>query len=381
MNEINSLNHFFSAIDCHFQCYNMGRRIFPADQQTFIDFENTLIPWSTPYLQHAWIGLTFWPKKSGQNDNNSEHHVWFLKLPLDEQAKLNLAARDDFLRRLFDALGDFLSNTRKQLQQQQADSPLLQPLENAMQDNPYGFQPKAEQMANFHAMVYKQLSLPASSYYKDTQDYLQGKPLQEQHNLNHWDKLGFQGFADIAARLDETCNTLKSKTNEQVINEAIVHLPIEPFKVLGSCLENHSVAKETTEAIYTHLMADLGPNKKTNNLIQLCISSIQASAQSVDQTLQVQLLSQILNSKISTNIEILATISGRCWSLIAHPEILPDFLEALAASDIEHPGAFNAILSDLMFIPGMRDTILQAFRSSERSQQLSHAIGTFFSSI
>ncbi len=379
MNEINSLNHFFSEIDCHFQCYNLARKIFPIDQQVFIDFESTHAAWSTPFLQHAWIGLIFWQKQSGKNNHNAEHHVWFLKLPLDEQAKLNLAARDDFLRRLFEALGDFLINAREQ--KQSGSTKKRQSLEGAMQDNPYGFQPKPEQLANFHAIVHKQLSLPASSYYRDTQDYLLGNSPHGKKDFNHWDKLGFQGFADIAARLNEICYASKSKTNEQVINEAIEHLPIEPFQVLSTCLENHSVSKKTTEIIYKNLMANLSKKNQTPYLVQLCVSSIQASSQSTDQALQIKLLSKILNSDIQSDIEILAILSGRCWPLISHQEILPAFLEALAASDNEHPGAFKAILSDLMFIPGMRDTILQAFRSPERSQQLAHAIGAFFSSI
>lgn len=384
MQNMSSLNQFFSEIDYHFQCYNIGRRIYPVEQQTFIDFENTHSTWKTPFLQHAWLALLFWKNKSWNDDcskENPEYHVWFLKLPLDEQAKLNLTARDDFLRRLFEVLGDYLTHSQQGNSQEtkhKNPSEKRHSLENAMKDSPYGFQPKPEQMANFHAIVYKQLSLPASSYYLSTQNYLSGS-----NGFKEWDELGFQGLADIAARLDEPYKNIgsPSKTNEQLIIEAIPYLPIEPFQVLGSCLENHLISKQTTEVIYKRLIRELEKNDTTTFLAQLCIASIRASSQAIDQPLHVQLLSTILTSAVKTDIEVLATISGRCWHLIPHPEILSAFLEALALANIQHQDAFKAILSDLMFIPGMRDTILQAFRSPNRSEQLTQAIGDFFNTL
>lgn len=387
MKEISSLKQFFSEIDYHFQCYNMGRRIHPVDQQTFIDFENTHAAWKTPFLQHAWLALLFWENKSRKNDGSKEnpetpeHHVWFLKFPLDEQAKLNLTARDDFLRHLFKVLGDYLTLSQQgdsQETQHKTPSEKRHSLESAMQDSPYGFQPKPEQMANFHAIVHKQLSMPASPFYTSTQNYLCGS-----NDFKEWNKLGFQGFADIAARLDEPYKNIGSpgKTNEQLIIEAIPYLPIEPFQVLGSCLENHPISKQTTQVIYDRLITELKKNEKTTFSAQLCIASIRASSQASDQPLHIQLLSKILTSAVKTDIEVLAVISGRCWHLIPHPEILSAFLEALALANIQHQDAFKAILSDLMFIPGMRDTIIQAFRSPNRSQQLSQAIGDFFNTL
>jgi len=59
--------------------------------------------------------------------------------------------------------------------------------------------------------------------------------------------------------------------------------------------------------------------------------------------------------------------------------LLSLYIETLAITDKNtHPGAFNAIISDLMFIPGFRDNILQAFRSTNRSEVLVQAIAGFF---
>ncbi len=361
MKEMSSLHQFFSEINCQFQCYNIGRRISPIEQANFINFEQTLQPWKTPYLQQAWLGILFWNEQT-----SSEQHVWFLKLPLDEQAKLNLIARDDFLRSLVEVLG----NTA------QPSNDKLHSLENVMKDSPYGFQPKQEQLANFHAIVHQEKSLAPSSFYSKTQHYL-----LEPDNYVQWSQLGFQGFADISARLNETYENTSNKTNEQLIIQAIPFLPIEPYKVLCSCLENQKVSSEITQIVYERLEAEIIHNNSVESLISICIASIQASSQSADQSQKIELISSILKSSISSNIEILATLSGRCWEALSHLKIQALFLEALATADTLHPGAFKAVLSDLMFIPGMREGILNAFRAPERSPQLSQAIGQFFKSL
>lgn len=384
MTTMSSINQFFSEINCHFQCYNTGRLIQPVEIQTFIDFEQNNIAWQSPFLQHAWIAIVFWQENSASNQLTKAHYVWFLKLPLDEQAKLNLAARDDFLRRLFDALGNYLDDVQQNKHQSSADK--LHSLEASMKDNPYGFQPKEEQMANFHAMVHKQFSLPASHYYQGAQEYICA------HNdFTQWSLLGLQGIADFTARLNEDYN---NETNEQWLIKNITRLPLAPFQVFAACLENQIISKALTQAIYDKLRQTLEQtaNDQLEN-IALCISSIRASAQSIDQELQLKLLTAILNSNTGTNIEVLATIAGRCWLLLAQSEILSPFLEALANTtfvdqgqsckskqeQIQQQGAFNAILSDLMFIPGMRSHILEKFRSPERSERLTQAIGAFFS--
>ena len=420
MTTMSSIHQFFSDIGCHFQCYNTGRLIHAVDKQTFIDFEENNIAWQSPFLQQAWLAIVFWQEKpqtaqtqiesstcqtesstsqtessTSQKSSTNNHYVWFLKLPLDEQAKLNLAARDDFLRRLFEALGSYLDNVQRNKYQTTAAK--LNSLETAMKDNPYGFQPKEEQMANFHAIVHKQFSLPASAYYHATQHYLSDK-----NNFAQWSQLGLQGIADFAARLDER---YKDESNEQLITDSITQLPFSPFQAFAICLENQVISSQLTQAIYHKLQQALEHSLKAAlkkehstsdahlELIALCVASIKASAQSADQALQIQLLSSILNSSAGTDIEVLATIAGRCWPLIAHNEILSPFLEALANTNvinkepdytpeqetIQRQAAFNTILSDLMFIPGIRSRILEKFRSPERSEQLTQAIGAFFS--
>lgn len=372
MNEFNSINEFFTQIGCRFQCYDMGRLIQSVEKQILIDFEQNNISWPTPFMQHAWIAILFWVPKSKQSTDATvlqNHYVWFLKLPLDEQAKLNLIARDDFLRRLIEALTDHLQHSIESAHDSET-AKNLHTLENAMKDNPYGFQPKQEQLANFHAIVHKHLSLPASQYYQDVQSYF-----SRADGFEHWKELGYQGFADIAARLDEEYN---GKSNQEHICNSLAQIPASPLHVLGNCLENHSISDNLLQQFIERTEQEL--NNDTESLVSFCVAALHASAKSQNTQLQGQLIKIILQSPVKTDIEILASISGRCWQQLIHSELLILFLDALAST--EHgQGAFNAIISDLMFIPGMREPILQAFRSPERSEQVAQAIGAFFSQI
>jgi hypothetical protein len=128
---------------------------------------------------------------------------------LDEQAKLVLAARDDFMRRLLENLGETTGNTARMAE-----------TEVALQDNPYAFRPKPERMAVFHAQVTAALQQPASPYYAHACDYFSGRLGWEQ-----WSFLGYQGIADLAARLAQDDNRQRLKT-------AIPELPPAPLEAL-----------------------------------------------------------------------------------------------------------------------------------------------------
>lgn len=391
MKELLSIHQFFSEINCHFQCYAMGRFIQAIDESVWQEFEQNTTPWPGPFLQHAWIGLIFWEKqehknKVAENQRQELHHtVWFLKLPLDEQARLSLAARDDLLSRLLETSGHFLQQKTVQKKNASMDK-VIYSLENAMKDNPYGFQPKQEAMANFHAIVHKQLNLAGSSYYSQTQAYLasvcnsrknSSKDLSS-NSKNHsidWQQLGIQGFADLTARLDEK---YQGKNNQKLLIDSFNQLPLPVLRVLGLCLENHKISKQLLQVILELVTTHIADNN-TNTLASICTLSIRASAQSSDKKLQAQLLQEILTSPVKTDIEVLASISGRCWTQLTDNKTLSLYLEALAITDKKyHPGAFSTILMDLMFTPGMRKNILEAFHYPERSEVLTGAIAAFF---
>jgi hypothetical protein len=371
MKEISSIYQFFSEINCHFQCYEMGRLIQPINDSTWKDFEQNKIPWPSPFLQHAWVGIIFWEDKTKQAQLN--HTVWFLKLPLDEQAQLSLAARDNFLSQLIETLGHFWQQTSITHNDTATDQ-VMYSLENAMQDNPYGFQPKQEAMANFHAMAQQQLGLQASSFYQTTQSYLASFNDPKETSSN-WELLGMQGFADLCARLDEK---YQGKNNQKLLIDCLEQLPMPVIRILGLCLENHKISKLLQNVTLDLFSKQLKHNEDISITASIASACIRICAQGVDKNLLIQLLQSVLVSPVNTNIEVLAAISGRCWTQLKQDKILFLYMEALAlCSKEQYPEAFNAILSDLMFIPGMRENIFKVFRSTERSPVLTQAINHF----
>lgn len=352
---MSNLEHFFYDINCQFQCYNIGRIIGKISDEDFSNFEQCLKPWLFPFLQQAWFAIIFWPSDSSKDI--SKHQVWFLRFPLDEQAKLNLATRDEFIQQLYHTSQSSPDN-----------------LEQVLKNSPYGFQPKEHQLANFHAIISQQFSLDPSQYYHDVQDYFY------QNNLENWSKLGLQGIADFCARLSETHHNI---SNEQYLINHIAHLPTALIQVLGECLENHPISAELSQAMYQqftqkHSMS-LPSQKKSererNELLIETISIIKSLSQSQSKTIQDQLLSTILQSPITHDIELLATITNKCWQTIQQASLLLLYLEALAHINQQH--SFNILLADLMFIPHMRPAILSAFRDPQRSEALANAIGHF----
>jgi len=201
-----------------FHIYEMSRSIRKISRQEFTEFENTQSPWPYPFLNQAWFALVF-----TEPNKENDFTVWFLKFPLDEQAKLNQIARNDYLKQFIDSI--------------YIDKP-----ENISQESAYGYTPNEEKRANFNAIVKKQLGFPASSFYTPCLDYITGKT-----DLQEWTGLGYQGIADVCARLDEKH---QGKSNLQSLYEIIPELPIEPFQAFSTCLENHVLNAKLAQQIY-----------------------------------------------------------------------------------------------------------------------------------
>jgi hypothetical protein len=378
MTSLNSISDFFSRIECPFQVYEMGRLILPISAATFVQFEHTQAAWPMPFLRQAWFAIFFWfpdiNKQAESKNKPGRHYVWFLKFALDEQAKLNLANRDDFLQQLFSALEHYLASTET--------DPIkkFQSLEARLKDNSYGFTPSQERMASFHASVHQLLNLPASRFYRPTVEYLTGK-----NGFEQWNFVGYQGLADVAARLNETFN---GTAVEAIVSQSIQQLPDEPLMALLNCLQNHSLSNPLTHEIiqrlHTELLKgtnatgqDFNQNQEVNSAI--IASLIRGLARSTETKTKRQVLMQLLESEYGSDIEIIAAISAKCWPELKDPEIFALFLEALAKNP-HGQNSFNAIISDLLFIPGMREVMLQQFRSPDRSPGLARAIGAFFQS-
>ena len=339
MTQVNGIIDFLNQAGTQFKIFDMGRRIEEIDEADFLSFEQGETPYPLPLQQQAWLGFLVWTE-----DKKSELVIWFLRFPLDAAGKLTSGIRDDFVVRLINKEGD----------------------ESPQQDesNPYGFKPKQEHMASFHAKAAKLLNQPASSYYEHSKDYFAGKP-----GFDQWSFVGFQGIADIATRLDE-------ENNAALIATAIEQIPVQPFEALAQCLEHEKIDSNISQAIVNVINKELDNEKPDANFISL---GIRALSHSADQSLLEQALNKVLSTETGSHPEVLASVSGRCWLTLKNPDIINLFLEALANCS-EGQEFFNLVIVDLINIPGMQESILKAVKSPDRSENLSKAIGELFKS-
>ncbi|MCW8955413.1 MAG: DUF3549 family protein [Gammaproteobacteria bacterium] len=335
MADISGISDFLNQAGTQYRIFDMGRRIQPIEADSFLAFEQSKIPYPYPLQQQAWLGIVVW-----NNDQQQDLVIWFLRFPLDAKGCLTPGIRDDFLYRL--------------LKKDDSD--------DGDETNPYGFKPKQEHMAVFHAKVARLLQQAPSQFYEHARDYFAGTPGYEQ-----WAFVGFQGIADVACRLDEEDNT-------ELLQQAIPQLPEQPFDALCQCLEHENLPHGLSQALANRLQTVLKHSPIDNNQVSLCLRALSSAE---DAQLSQRQITQVLTSAASTNPEVLASISGRCWLALQQPELMMAFLEQLAQCS-ESQEFFNLVIVDLINIPGMQEHLNQAIRNSHRSEQLSTAIGRLF---
>lgn len=343
---INTITQFMESTDTTVRVFDMGRRITKISRDHFFQFEQCQRPYPYPIQQQAWFALLF-----QDNEKRVEPFIWFLRFPLDEQGKLLLAARDDFMHRLMERIGENLQATKGG-----------EHLDAALKDNPYTFKPRDDRLAIFHArasLIFKQ---PLSRYFEHAKAYFSGEPGWDQ-----WSFVGYQGIAELAARQDQ------SDINDLIV-AAIPHLPAQPLEALCHCLENEPINLTIHAALQTRMEALLQDTTPNALLIAACLRGT-ACSQSKD--LKQRQLTTAIQHDCATAPDILAAISGRLWESLTDDALRQQFLEKLAVNDSAQ-AFFNQCLSDLMFIPGMRQPFLESIRSPERSEALSTAIGALF---
>jgi len=344
--KIFTLSEFLHESGAKYRVFDMGRRVTKLTPDEFVGFEWAKKPYPYPFKQAALLGIIFWdPKKSDQ------HYVWFLNFPLDEQGLLKQAARDDFLKMLLERVGECMLAAENN-----------QHLQSALKDSPYTFSPREEKMAAFNAVATKSLGLPPSPHYDDALAYFTGdKP------LNQWQALAMQGVADVAMRLDEHEETLS-------LIETIPKLSDRVFTVLSSYLEHAEPPIGIIEELVQRVEKEL--QEASPNIERIC-ACLRAVSNSPAIGLVHHMVTHVLKHDCSNHIEVLATIVGRMWGVLTDETICQLFVERLATNDAGQ-AAFSQLLADAMFMPGLREHIMLALRSSARSEQLSHAVGAMF---
>jgi hypothetical protein len=352
MSKIDTLTEFLEAGGLAPSYYDMGRRIKHLAHNLILDFEHTEVPYPQPLQQQAWLALVLHPDGL---ERSEDPLVWFIRFPLDEQGKLNLAARDDFMFQLMERLGNAAKGGEEQKQE----------IASALEQSPYAFQPKQERLAAFHARLTVDLQQPPSRYYDHAKQYFRGELGWDQ-----WSFIGYQGIADMAARhaLDD---------NESCLIAAIPQLPAPPLEALCHVLEQEVVSAALSAALLERCRDALKDNQPDPQVITAALRGISCSASKQHRH---EMLREVLSHPVSERTDVLTAIAGRCWEDLDDDEIRMQYLEQLAANDHGH-AFFHQILADLLYLADSRTDLLQSLRAPNRSDRLSQAIGEFFNQI
>lgn len=271
-----------------------------------------------------------------------QHFIWFLRLPLDEQGLLVPDARDAFLA-------------------WQLEKGLTNPLQGGQQsadDAPFTFRPRDDRMAVFHAKATRILGQPPSQYHAHALRYLRGELGYKQ-----WAFVGLQGLADVAARLDQD-------DAANALTEHLPQLPPQPFAALCGCLENEAIDGRLARSLGNIVRLALAANDG-----ERLISALRALSATRATELRDGLLTEVLNHPMGQQADILLLIAARLWESLKSPAVVLHYCETLAGTPSE---IFDACLTDLLFLPGMRAPIMAALRDENRSPRLAGAVGRLF---
>lgn len=325
-----SIFQFLSTQPVQWRVLDLGRSIRVLSAQEVEAFEHKLQPYTTPYLQHAWLAIISWNPAKDQ-----QHSIWFLKFPLDEFNIIQPHARDAFLEHWLKTL----------------DQP-----KTAEAEAPHSFKPDANRMAYFHAKALRLLEQPASQFYHAAMAYVSGDL-----GFENWQTLGIQGLAEFASRLDEGAHA-------ELLAQALPLMPAQPKHALLGFLEH-----ENPNATLSQVL--LSQAKQAS--IQEQPFWIRALSNSVERDARRDYLRQVLVDAAGLKLmEVYVTLSSRCWMDLDGELMLP-FLDALAAEQFD-PQVFEQIVLDLMTQPTLREQVLGAFRNPSRSDELAVALGHLF---
>ena len=333
-----TLTEFLEGAGASLRILDMGRRVVKVGRNAFLKFEQTVNPWPAPLVRQAWFGMLM------QNADLPEPFIWFLRLPLDEQGKLVLAARDYFIHRLIEAW---------QLNRQNENSEIS----DALKDNPYVLKPREDRMAVFHAKASLLMKQPPSRFYAHAQSYFNGD-----HGWEQWSFVGYQGIADVAARFAD---------NRDALIDAIPELPPEPLVALCHCLENEQIDHAIAAGLASRLERSLDDSVLATALLRGLSFT---SSRSIRRDACLGVLDK---PQLASNIEVLAAIAGRAWEMLHDSEFCDRYLAALA-SNSSGQEAFDHCLEDLLFIPEMKKPVKASLEQLGRMDAASGKVVQLF---
>ena len=349
--KFDSISHFLQTEEFQYRVFEMGRKVCEISTTQFQHIESQQELYPYPFQQKASFALLFWPETK-----ENEAVIWFLQFPIDEFGYLKQSSRDAFLI-------DLLEQAGKNIQAKQTgETP-----QDQLAESPFAFKPREDRLAMFHALATVTLGQQPSKHYQYAHDYLLDKS-EGGPGFEQWHFLGLQGIADVVARLN-------SDNNEALLSQATNTMPDIPLQSYAKALENIRFG----EGLFSALLLRIGQElqKSTVNM-GLIAGLIRAISSFPPNQKKMDLLVKVLDSNLALEIEVLASISGRCWNDLKDETLLRLFVEKLALQEMM---GFNAILADLIMMPGLREPILDVMRNEQRSAELAKKFGEFMKTI
>lgn len=308
--------------------YDCGRGLQVLTHAQFHAICSQQQPHPLPFQDHAWLAIEFWDA----NVRESEHFLWFLKLPLDERGLLSLAAQQTFVSNVITLLGQQITGALSAQQEQE------------LQQSPYLFTPSETQRAALHARIAMLHQQSPSIHYERAQEHLR-QPQQD-----GWQDIGLQGLHDVAARLQH------DQTTAQAIATHFSDYSAALQKALAEALEQQSIPDDLAHALSTPFGSAepkvLGA-ERINRLRALAGHARQPVADTVASTVLAQ-----------PTADTLVLLALRFWPVLikntkqsqTDTTNLLRYLEALAHCD--QPQLFQALVSDLLRLPEIRPYLL-----------------------
>ena len=341
-NSINSISEFLLHAGTEYQVFDLGRRLELTDSQTFLEIENGSAYAPYPRQQHAWFGIVFWNKNA-----STQHYIWFVKLPLDEQGLVVAATRNHFLEIIVDALGQSVAEDTEKAQ--------------TLPDNPYSFVPNQSQLAQFNALVKRTLNQPLNEEAQKVEAYIQAPQLVD------WQQISMQSVADFVHHFSANAkrDTLEGmiKTNTSLYSDVFLNTLMEMSESVS--------LPENLSAVY------LSEIDKTGDIN---LAALRGTSESDFNPAINSKLLDLLKSEQSQRLDILSVIAARHFEQM-EPLLLSAFLEQTAIVDKKdgHQGAlFAGFFSDLVQIPKLRRQVLTLLHSNANSDILSNAFQQLF---
>ncbi|ATZ72257.1 DUF3549 domain-containing protein [Idiomarina sp. X4] len=335
---ITTLGDFLKAGQTDYQIFDIGRRLTEISQEQFDAIEHQQQPYPYPIARQAQIAVLFQHKSAEQPP-----YLWFLQFPLDERGLLNLAARNQYLEYVINALGHEITGELTEEQQQQ------------LQRNPYLLTPSETQRAALHAHVQCQHNLSPSIHFETAEAYL----LNPNDSLD-WQNIGLQGLHDVAARL------MQRNDISTAIAEHFASYPGGVRSPLAAALEHQSIPAHLRNALLELINTE--DSEFTTDALRALAST------SDEPKVQKQIASLIENA----NADQLVVIAARLWPVLSEPKILNSYLNAISKLD---ETLFDALFQDIIALPTVRPQLLSLIAQQQLSKPVQQALNRLKSQV